>query len=158
MNFYESFNFLGMDCPNLKLNSLSKWFHLTQIAVNRSSVVNGVFFFQNFFHKSPTGFRPRQFIGHVIDFYMSFRKKSIKPLCSVTRYIIVLKITLSSNQFSIDGMRNYPEFQCARVNYYHYFFLKFNCLLCLFRTVPFSLSSNTPFRKNKNLSREHIHF
>ena len=60
------------------LRSVSRWRILTK-------------HYPNFPHKFSIGFRSGLFTGHVIDFICLSWKKSFNPICSITRYIIILK-------------------------------------------------------------------
>ena len=96
-----------IDFSNLKKYSLSKWFQLYQMTVflKRIKPSHGSFL-KNFYHKFSNGFLFELLVGYVIDFYSPFSEKSFNPLCSVTKCIIILKITsLLPNQFFIERMR-----------------------------------------------------
>ena len=91
----KCFQFLvlsGRNFTNLKQYSLSKWFQLYQMTVNRSSLQDGAFLWtiiKTFTINFQSDFK-RNIRWPCHWFYTFFWKKSFNPLGSLTRYIIIL--------------------------------------------------------------------
>ena len=109
-----------IDFTDLKKNSEQKRFQVSQMAVNRSSLVDVAFSWDilfNFRHKSSAGFRFRfeRFVEQVIEFMcLSWKKKAI-----VLFALWQDEKWLYHQQTNFLWMKweNYPRFQCTHMHW-----------------------------------------
>ena len=87
-----------------RLGDFSKWFSLSRMALDISSLVNG-----DFHHKFSIGSRSGQFVGHVIDFISLSRRKAFIPLLHEK-----IQYPHQTN-FLLMEWENYPVFRYTHV-------------------------------------------